>query len=624
MSRSWSVDVDGASLKVEVGFGADPSIALASVSWTDITAYVRSLSIQQGRSTTLDEFQAARLSMLVDNRDRRFDPGYTSGPYYSNLKPMRRVRVSFTYSATTVTWFVGYINAWPQDYNPPHDASVVITATDAFTILNRYFLPSVYAVEVAADSPAVWYRLGETQGSTAVDSSGNNADGIYRGGATFNSTTGLVTDGADHAIRFDGVDDDMLASLTLSAFPFTVEFWMSQTLQTFTYYIAATGPTLGFQVYVDPGHITVGLADDSHFLNRSSTGNTYNDGERHHVAAVFTGASTAPTLYIDGTSDTGGSFTASGPCALPGNTQTIFAPNLGGGKFAGTLDEFAVYNSNIGATRIAAHYTAGTSPWAGLDTGTAVGNVLDLIGWPSADRDIETGISTVIALDIAGRSALDILKELERTEQGRFFLARDGKLTFWNRHHVITTAASTTSQAAFGDGPGELKYADVRLSFDDTLVRNSSTVNRSGGSSFTATDLTSIGDYGTIAESVGGVLNADDGDLIGMAQWRIAHYAQPLTAIDALEVRPRRDAANIWPQVRDRRLGDRVTVNRRPQAIGSALSVVGLVEGVNYNATVSPLELTATYVISPIDTAGSFFILDDTTFGVLDTDRLAW
>lgn len=77
-----------------IGFVADPFDPLDTVVWTDISAYVQSVKTKAGRQHELGRYEAATAAILLDNTDRRFDPAHTSGPYYPDVVPMRRVRVA--------------------------------------------------------------------------------------------------------------------------------------------------------------------------------------------------------------------------------------------------------------------------------------------------------------------------------------------------------------------------------------------------------------------------------------------------------------------------------------------------------------------------------------------------
>lgn len=59
--------------RLEVAFDTQPGDIPI---WTDITEYARGLNTVRGRSRELDRYQAGRLTAVLDNRDRRFDPSY--------------------------------------------------------------------------------------------------------------------------------------------------------------------------------------------------------------------------------------------------------------------------------------------------------------------------------------------------------------------------------------------------------------------------------------------------------------------------------------------------------------------------------------------------------------------
>lgn len=73
----------------EVAFTTDPG---STPTWTDISAYVKRSAPVRGRDDEFGDFGPGTNQLTLDNRDRRFDPSYTAGPYYGNLLPMRRLR----------------------------------------------------------------------------------------------------------------------------------------------------------------------------------------------------------------------------------------------------------------------------------------------------------------------------------------------------------------------------------------------------------------------------------------------------------------------------------------------------------------------------------------------------
>src|SRR5262249_49814733 len=88
--------------------------------------------------------------------------------------------------------------------------------------------PTGYAAAVTADSPASYWRLGESSGSLAADERGANA-GTYTNSPTLAQSSLLGSDSVNKAVSFDGTNDFVKvadsAPLDLSS-AFTIETWI--------------------------------------------------------------------------------------------------------------------------------------------------------------------------------------------------------------------------------------------------------------------------------------------------------------------------------------------------------------------------------------------------------------
>jgi hypothetical protein len=102
--------------------------------WEDISAFVRAFSFQRGRQHELDRPTVGTLSLKIDNRDRRFDPNNASGPYYGNLKPMRRLRLSAVWSGTTFPLIDTLVEEWPMQWPSKTDSIVVLKCVDHLAV----------------------------------------------------------------------------------------------------------------------------------------------------------------------------------------------------------------------------------------------------------------------------------------------------------------------------------------------------------------------------------------------------------------------------------------------------------------------------------------------------------
>lgn len=80
----------------------------------DVSAYARAATIQRGKSRELDRYDAGQVSVTFNNTDRAFDPTYVPSPFYGQIVPKRRIRVSMD----GITQFDGEIDDWNIEYDP--------------------------------------------------------------------------------------------------------------------------------------------------------------------------------------------------------------------------------------------------------------------------------------------------------------------------------------------------------------------------------------------------------------------------------------------------------------------------------------------------------------------------
>ncbi len=76
-----------------------PPTLIAEISFdgttrVNVSAYVRSFSINQGRTRERDRMGVGQVSLVFNNRDGRFDRDKASGPYYPNVRPNRQIWLS--------------------------------------------------------------------------------------------------------------------------------------------------------------------------------------------------------------------------------------------------------------------------------------------------------------------------------------------------------------------------------------------------------------------------------------------------------------------------------------------------------------------------------------------------
>ena len=186
-----------------------------------------------------------------------------------------------------------------------------------------------------------------------------------------------------------------------------------------------------------------------------------------------------------------------------------------------------------------------------------VSQILDVIGWPSNRRDINTGTTNVISQSLTD-NVLSALRECSTSENAQFFIAKDGKATFRNRDYRLSNTKAINVQGTFSNTGSDLPYSDVSLSFDDNEIINVYEWTREGGSTQYISDADSVTRY-TAKGSSKTTINVSDADVLSLIEQKIAETSLPILRFDRLVANPRQNTA-IWPQVLDREFGDRLKV----------------------------------------------------------------
>ena len=90
---------------IEIAFDDGPYVV--SPTWTDVTTYVRGFETSRGVPDDWTLQADGSATVTLSNRDRRFDPFNTSGPYYGKLLPRRQIRIRATSAAPPMTCSAG-------------------------------------------------------------------------------------------------------------------------------------------------------------------------------------------------------------------------------------------------------------------------------------------------------------------------------------------------------------------------------------------------------------------------------------------------------------------------------------------------------------------------------------
>lgn len=187
-----------------------------------------------------------------------------------------------------------------------------------------------------------------------------------------------------------------------------------------------------------------------------------------------------------------------------------------------------------------------------------VSRILNTIQFPSALRDINTGIHEVQQQALT-KDVLSAIRECELAENAQFFISADGKATFRNREYKLSNTNAVDVQAYFSNGGSNLPYVDVKTSFDINEVRNVYKWTRAGGTEQNISDANSVQKYRPIA-SVQSTINISDAEVLSIIEQKLAETSIPIVRIDSLKVNPRQHT-DIWEKALGLEFGDRISVN---------------------------------------------------------------
>lgn len=218
-----------------------------------------------------------------------------------------------------------------------------------------------YRTVVLDDTPTVYLRLGESSGTSAVDSSGNAHTATYVNGVTLGTAGAIPTD-SDTGVTLDGTNDNIsIPTIPLYMCSFSVELWLkagaapAATQDIFSAYSAFVTDQAFYIRINSTGSITVDFYNDSY---TTSTGViTFGGSTYQHLVVTYNQTTDTLYIYVNGLQVGTASIGFFNSTTSPTLTLGGF-PAAGSNYYKGSLDEFALYLSALSADRVAAHYAA--------------------------------------------------------------------------------------------------------------------------------------------------------------------------------------------------------------------------------------------------------------------------
>lgn len=235
-----------------------------------------------------------------------------------------------------------------------------VTSAGALTkIVNKIMAGTEYRAMIMATTGLLGYwRLGESSGTTAVDET-HTTDGTYVGAPTL-SQPGITGAVNNTAVTFDGLTQYVDLGTTAAIRPankVSAEMWFKTTVSGGMLYSSSTSG-YGFNVFLTGGQIRFETDTSvSGIISFVSDATGLDNGAWHHVVCTYDGS--VKKIYIDGDLQ---STTQSASGTLnygTGNNAIAVYPDLVSYFFTDTLDEVAIYNTDLSPSTVQQHYQAG-------------------------------------------------------------------------------------------------------------------------------------------------------------------------------------------------------------------------------------------------------------------------
>jgi len=259
---------------------------------------------------------------------------------------------------------------------------------------------------------------------------------------------------------------------------------------------------------------------------------------------------------------------------------------------------------------------AGTS--AGQLSGARINNLLDAISWPATMRDVDAGLTTMQADPGTARTSLAAMQTVETSEYGALYVDAAGSFVFQDR--AVTAGSTGKAPVVFNDNGTNISYFDAVWRLDDTLVYNSASITRTGGTAQTAINQASIDKYFIHSYNQQNLLMQTDAVALDYARAYVASRAETSIRCDAIKLDLYTDnytAGTVAALGLD--YFDPVTITTN-QPGGSTLTKTLQVFGVAQSITPNSWKTTLTTLEPIIDG----FILDSNLYGLLDSGVLAY
>jgi hypothetical protein len=482
---------------VEIAFTDGPYVV--SPTWTDVTAYVRGMDISRGIPDDWTLQADGSATVTLSNRDRRFDPFNTTGPYYGNLLPRRQIRIRATHASTTYDVFRGFIAGWPPEWTDAGtDSTVTLFCFDALQLLGSSSLPADWSRDyILSQSPRHYYPCDEPvtpyTGTSTLKDYGSIPLNITASATAINGgelAPGLPGNSIQAAVSSAGTSG---FATTAANTDFSVSMWavMDSTSATTGGAVGAYGWAIGW----DPntGQYVVTIQDQAAGLTRTYTSsNTYDGSQPSHVTFSFNVTSKALVLMVDGVIGATTSATAGAIIIIIGENVA-----LGTGQF----QQVCVWTGLIAQATVQEIIRRSKAVFPET-TSARFNRIIAETPFSASLTSVPASpASSVLDITNDAPTAVSELGKVAVSEFAPLFVTKAGTVTMYSQSQIRTQTNSIVSQQTYGSG-GLSIGTEVQLQYDGDSMRNVSNVQMSGGGVYIQTNSSSVTTYGEAEQYV--------------------------------------------------------------------------------------------------------------------------
>ena len=528
---------------VEMAFGADPDDSGTWV-WTDITQWVYGqdpIQIQRGWQDERSSATASTMSLMLNNRDGRWNPFLATGPWYGQFGLDSPVRVTIDpgVAVNNNVRFTGYVSDLSPSWDAaPDDCRIVLHAS---SVMRRAELSRQVATPLTrflrTQGPIALWPLEDADGSTSA------AAGLPTHREMAASSSDVVFGKIEGPAGAANGPQFLAAASLTGVVPYT-----ASTTWTFVFHIKAVladpaGPSGDFLfATVRTGgtvrnwelrlaHLNIVVtaydADGTQIQQLVKTvpgitsPSTLFNGEWHTFAVTFSpvGSDIQVLARVDDVAYTVGTVTSrtSYPVQsvqLRNQPTPTYVDNVADVGFGAV----AVFDS---AWAGSGNVWEAMNGFLGEDAST---RFLRLCGEEGLVGNVNTGTTPHQTMGVQSTAKfMDLIREIEAADGGVVVDSLGGYMTYMSRSYLTQKATDDTliwGTLSIPDGDVFLPFAPM---LDDQQIVNDVTASRPGGSSARYRNVGTT--QGTYEDSVTVNIDRDDG-LLSQAAWRVWKTAQ--------------------------------------------------------------------------------------------------